>query len=168
MAVQASIHFTCTKTHSWIESWLYAHLSPNTHHCFHFFSLRYTPPNAPWAPPTTVLSKVSWQKNHQQRHEHTNRATSLPFGYVLAKNTGICDWFFLEYPVSAHFRFGILYWPPPYMQYQPRHKFLKAEIEIIEANKTWSIELNALRFFQQFFPQCRILINSDNKISPVE
>ena len=93
-------------------------------------------------------------KNHQQRHEHTNKATSLPFGYVLAKNTGICDRFFLEYPVSAHFRFGILYWPPPYMQYQAWHKFLKAEIEI-------------LRFFQQFFPQCRILINSDNKISPI-
>ena len=41
-------------------------------------------------------------KNNQQRHEQTNRATALPFGYVLEKDTGISTWFFLEYPLNAH------------------------------------------------------------------
>ena len=158
MAVQASIHFTCTKTHSWIESWLYAHLSPNTHHCFHFFSLRYAPPNAPWAPPTTVLSKVSWQKNHQQRHEHTNRATSLPFGYVLAKRHWDQHLVIPGIPSQYSLPVWYLMLAPPYIPYQARYMFLKAEIGMIEANKTWSIELNALRFFQQFLPQFRILV----------
>ena len=62
----------------------YAHSSPHTHHCFHFFSLRYAPPNAPSAPPTTALSKVTWDKK-QPTTPWTNQQS-----YSLALR--ICAW----------------------------------------------------------------------------
>ena len=83
---------------------------------------------------TLIIAFISfpWGMHRQMPHELlqqlffqrcpgkkiTNNAMNIPtelhpcpLDMCLQKDTGISTWFFLEYPVNAHFRCGILCWP---------------------------------------------------------
>ena len=66
---------------------------------------------------TLITSNQGWievlrmKKEGEKYRETQVSRTGATCLMCLQKDTGISTWFFLEYPVNAHFRCGILCWP---------------------------------------------------------